>query len=303
MKKKLFFIALLLLVTNTLFAQVSINSDGSAPNPSAMLDVKSTTKGTLLSRMTSAEISAIPSPANGLQVFCTTDSKMYIYYAPGGQWKELAYGSGTINSLFSCGNSFTINHIAGSVAPVNKTVTYEMVTNIPGEPSKCWITSNLGADHQATAVDDGTEASAGWYWQFNLKQGYKHDGNTRTPNTPWINSISENSAWTSNNDPCTIELATGWHIPTYTEWYNVDNIGGWTNWNDLWNSGLKLHAAGCLDGSDGSLANRDSNGYYWSSTQLNAPNGWSLNFSNSSSYMGNFWFKTNGFAVRCVRDY
>ncbi len=79
----------------------------------------------------------------------------------------------------TCGSSLTINHVAGVVAPVTKTVTYGTVTNIPGETSKCWITSNLGADHQATAINDATEASAGWYWQFNRKQGYKHDGTTQ----------------------------------------------------------------------------------------------------------------------------
>ena len=45
-----------------------------------------------------------------------------------------------------------INHLAANgVAPVDKTVTYSTVTGIPGEPTKCWITSNLGASQQATA--------------------------------------------------------------------------------------------------------------------------------------------------------
>ncbi|MEI7897716.1 MAG: hypothetical protein WCJ26_11825, partial [bacterium] len=88
-----------------------------------------------------------------------------------------SYGnSQTFSTLLPTCGTMTINHVAGTTAPVTKTVTYGTVTNITGEPSKCWITSNLGADHQATAVNDGTEASAGWYWQFNRKQGYKHDG-------------------------------------------------------------------------------------------------------------------------------
>jgi len=180
MKKLFFFIVLFLLFSSVLFAQMGINTDNSAPDNSAMLDVKSTTKGVLIPRMTQAQIEAISSPANGLQVFCTTDSKIYVYVSTVGQWKEVAYGTGTIP--FSCGNSITINHlVSGGVAPVDKTVTYGTVTNIPGETSKCWITSNLGADHQATAVDDATEASAGWYWEFNRKQGYKNDGSTVTP--------------------------------------------------------------------------------------------------------------------------
>jgi len=206
----------------------------------------------------------------------------------------------TTSACFTCGASITIDHTAGVVAPVTKIVTYGTVANIPGETSKCWITLNLGASQQATAVNDATEASAGWYWQFNRKQGYKHDGTTRTPNTTWISSISENSDWLPANDPCAIELGNGWRIPIYSEWYNVDNIGNWNNWNGPWNSGLKLHAAGSL--SDGSLFHRGSTGLYWSSVQGDATYGWYLGFSSGYSYMY-INFKAYGFALRCVRDY
>ena len=200
-----------------------------------------------------------------------------------------------------CGTSITINHVAGAVAPVTKTTTYFTDTNIPGELTKCWITSNLGSDHQATSVSDNTEASAGWYWQFNRKQGYKHDGSTRTPNTTWTSSISETSDWLIANDPCNIEIGGTWRIPTYTEWYNVSYTGGWTSWAGPWNSGLKLHAAGDLT-SDGSLNNRGSYGYYWSSAQYDATSGRKLYFNSGSSYM-NTSSKAYGFSVRCVRDF
>jgi len=45
---------------------VAANSD---PDPSAMLDVKSTTKGMLVPRMAATERNAIISPAKGLIVF------------------------------------------------------------------------------------------------------------------------------------------------------------------------------------------------------------------------------------------
>ena len=48
---------------------ISINNDGSSPNPSAMLDIKSTSKGLLLPRLTSAQRKAIVAPAAGLIVF------------------------------------------------------------------------------------------------------------------------------------------------------------------------------------------------------------------------------------------
>jgi hypothetical protein len=73
------------------------------------------------------------------------------------------YGSGTLPQ-FLCGNPITISHLTpGGVAPVDKTVTYYTVNNIPGEPIKPWITRNLGACQQATEVSDATKATAGWY--------------------------------------------------------------------------------------------------------------------------------------------
>ena len=202
-----------------------------------------------------------------------------------------------------CGSSFTISHLAsGGVAPVDKTVTYGTVNGIPGEPAKCWITRNLGASQQDTAVSDNTEASAGWYFQFNHKQGFKHDGTTRTPNTTWISNINETSDWITAKDPCSIELGAGWRIPTYTEWYNVDNTGGWTTWTGPWGSGLKMHAAGRLFYLDGSLSTTRGNiAYYWSSTQSDATIGSGLSFTSGNCGTNNF-NKSLGFSLRCIRD-
>ena len=233
---------------------------------------------------------------------CSTAYTRYI-------WAYNGCGSSTSGTLtqttWACGTcgTITVNHTAGTVAPVSKTVTYGTVINVPGETSKCWITSNLGADHQATAVNDATEASAGWYWQFNLKQGFKHDGTTRTPNTTWISSISENSDWSAANDPCAIELGSGWRIPTYTEWNNVDIIGSWNNWNGPWNSGLNIHSAGRLNQSSGSLEIRGANGYYWTSTQYSVTNAYHLGFSpGDCAVYGPGTSKTMGFNLRCIKE-
>ena len=251
--------------------------------------------------MTQAQIGSIIDPANGLLVFCTTDNKMYIYVSTDVQWKEVTYGTGTITPGFLCGGTITISHMEGSVAPAAKTVTYGTVSNIPGEPSKCWITSNLGADHQATAVNDATEASAGWYWQFNRSQGYKHDGATIAPNTTWITSINENLDWLSANDPCALELGIGWRIPTITEWTNVDVSGSWNDWNGPYGSALKLHAAGYLNDNNGSLQSRGVLGPYWSSTQINGISGGCFYFLNSYSDPATN-FKAFGSSIRCIKE-
>lgn len=207
----------------------------------------------------------------------------------------------TILTPWSCGATLGITHTAGAIAPVNKTVNYGTVqTNLTGS-NKCWITQNLGADHQATSATDATEASAGWYWQFNRKQGYKHDGTTRTPSTTWISSINENSDWLPANDPCALLLGSGWRLPTNTEWTNADQTGGWDNYNETFASVLKLHAAGLLNYSVGSLLSRGSNGLYWSSSQLGSDYGLHLGFSSGYSFM-DFYDKASGFSARCLRD-
>lgn len=60
---------------------IAINGDGSAPDVSAMLDVKSTTKGLLIPRMTASERGAIANPATGLLVYQLNGTTGFYYNA------------------------------------------------------------------------------------------------------------------------------------------------------------------------------------------------------------------------------
>jgi hypothetical protein len=71
--------------------------------------------------------------------------------------------------------------------------------------------------------------------------------------------------------------------------------------NDTWNFGLKLHAAGYLQNSDGSLSERGTAGRNWSSTNYGAGIGRSLGFDDSASLMNNISMDY-GEPVRCLRD-
>lgn len=205
----------------------------------------------------------------------------------------------SLSAQWHCGDTLTLIHVAGDIAPVDKTVNYGTVqTNLTGL-EKCWITQNLGSDHQASSATDATEASAGWYWQFNRKQGYRHDGTTRTPNTPWIGSISEGSDWQVVNDPCALLLGSGWRLPTQSEWSNARANGGWANRNDIYASVLKMHAAGRIYNS---LSGRGTYGYYWSSNQMeNGAYAYFLYFS-GATLSGQNNSKSYGFSGRCLRD-
>jgi hypothetical protein len=303
MRKFTTLIGLVLLLSTCLNAQVAINTDNSSPDNSAMLDVKSTEKGFLPPRMNSSQRNAISSPATGLIIY-NTDS-LSIEFWNGAAWFDIRTGNSyPPPCTWNGSNSFTVNHTSGTVAPVTKTITYGQTQTSLSGASKCWITQNLGSTNQASSADDATEASAGWYWQFNRKQGFKmaDDGTTRTPATSWVSSIDENSNWVPANDPCTIELGAGWRIPTSTEWTNADANGAWANYNDTYNSVLKLHAAGLLYPSVGSLFYRGESGLYWSRSQTNATHAWYLFFLNNNSYMYDFLTKASGNSVRCLRD-
>ena len=85
---------LLSLASNPLISQsniqqtLSVNSTGAAPAASAQLDVSATDKGMLVPRMTSAQRTAIASPATGLLVFDTTTGGFWFYN--GTAWANLS---------------------------------------------------------------------------------------------------------------------------------------------------------------------------------------------------------------------
>jgi len=98
MKKKSFLLIAMMLSAGTLFAQVGINSDGSAPDGSAMLDVKSTNTGVLAPRLTQNQRDAIATPATGLMIF-QTDKTPGFYYYNGANWVVLNSETLSINDL------------------------------------------------------------------------------------------------------------------------------------------------------------------------------------------------------------
>lgn len=80
-------ISFLFLTDNITAQSVGINSDGSLPDASAMLDIKSSDKGLLIPRTDTTTVNGAGTPANGLLIYSPTDGVFY-YYTSGG-WKAL----------------------------------------------------------------------------------------------------------------------------------------------------------------------------------------------------------------------
>ena len=92
-RKQLYLLALTasLCSTRAMAQNVGINEDGSAPNPNAILDVKSFTKGVLIPRVSTSGRLAIPN-TKGLLVYDTTANSFW--YNTGTGWQSFASASG-----------------------------------------------------------------------------------------------------------------------------------------------------------------------------------------------------------------
>src|ERR1700761_9083785 len=108
MKRIFYFSLMLLLIHTSVLAQVGINADASTPDSSAMLDIKSSTRGILVPRMSSTQRNAIKSPAKGLLVYDSSTTTFWFHN--GVSWTEIAAGASgwnlTGNSNLTPGNNF-----------------------------------------------------------------------------------------------------------------------------------------------------------------------------------------------------
>jgi hypothetical protein len=69
-----------ILVHQSQAQSIAINTDGSSPDLSSILDVKSTAKGILIPRLTLAQRSAIAAPATGLMIYQTDNTPGFYFY-------------------------------------------------------------------------------------------------------------------------------------------------------------------------------------------------------------------------------
>lgn len=295
-----FFIITALLTTYLLEAQVSVSSDGSEPDSSAMLDVKSTSKGVLIPRMTTAQRDAITNPEASLLIFNITTQCYEGYSTQDKQW----YSFGCIGSYppgaRHCGGTPT------AIVDVTNPTT-----------GKTWMDRNLGASRVAT---DSTDALAyGDLYQWGrFADGHQcrdsdqtselsstdnpghgdfiatnsfgiHDWRTPKNDNLWqgVNGI---------NNPC----PKGYRLPTEAEWQDELKSWGSTNATGAFNSPLKLPKAGYRDYNLGNFGGSDQVGNYWSST-VQSTNSYYLYFNDNNANL-NQGYRAQGYSVRCIKD-
>ena len=96
-----------------IYGQVAVTTDGTLPDNSAMLDVKSSSTGLLLPRLSAEERNLIPSPATGLIIYNT--SANHINYYSGTKWCQVEITATTISSgLLKPGGGIAVGSFAGN---------------------------------------------------------------------------------------------------------------------------------------------------------------------------------------------
>ena len=105
-------VVMLIIVTgNKVNAQsMGISSSAITPDASSILEMRTSTKGLLMPRLTTTERDAIASPATGLIIYNTTASKFNFYN--GSTWITMFSGSSVVNSVTGTSNRITIGGTA-----------------------------------------------------------------------------------------------------------------------------------------------------------------------------------------------
>jgi uncharacterized protein (TIGR02145 family) len=301
MRTQLIICAILLTLSGLGYAQVAINADNSLPDNAAILDVKSTTRGLLVPRMTETQLRTITNPVNSLLVFCTTDDKFYVYLSASGEWKEVLYGSGTLAP--TCGTPVT---------DVRDGKTYNTVQI----GTQCWMSQNMNI---GTRINNG-----------------QNQGNNSTFEKYCYNDLESNCdvhggiyQWNEMMQYTIVQgvqgiCPAGWHLPTDGEWTTLvtflggpDLAGGkmketgTTHWWSPNTGATNESGFTVLPGSTryytGGFGPLGDRGAFWSST-YNSGAGYNCSYNYDIYYNddnivraeGAMW--VNGFNVRCLKD-
>ncbi|MBC7915908.1 MAG: hypothetical protein H7Y07_17500 [Pyrinomonadaceae bacterium] len=177
MSKAVLFLLFALLCKVGYAQNVGINSTGAAPAASAGLDVDFTNKGLLIPRMTSAQRTAISSPAIGLLVYQTGAGEGFYYNGAGG-WTLLAS-----NSAWGLTGNTGTNPTSNAIGTVDafslafKTSNAERMRITSSGNVGIGTSTFLGSNSEKLLVDAGTgsnniivgKGNVNGFIQLNLK--------------------------------------------------------------------------------------------------------------------------------------
>jgi uncharacterized protein (TIGR02145 family) len=273
--------------------QVGINDDNSLPDTSALLDVKSTSKGVLPPRMTTAQRDAIASPAEGLVIYNADVKGLNLFN--GKAWT-------TLSGKFECGLSqvFDID-------------SNRYNTLLIGQ--QCWLASNLNT---GTRLNLGTAST-----NNGTIEKYCYDD--LTANCDVYGGLYQ---WNEAMQYMLTEgvqgiCPDGWHLPTSAEFETLYNFLGGSEiagaalkeqGTDHWcylntsatnSSGFTGLGAGRILFNPQEYSDKSALAFFWTSTYWDEePSSSFLTLrcdDSSAALYGIDLIPPSSFSVRCVR--
>lgn len=143
MKRQLLFLLMISISATTLAQNVGIGNTTFTPNASSLLELRSTSAGFLMPRMTESQRDAIVNPATGLMIYQTNNTSGYYYYT-GSAWE--AFGAAA-----------SIDNMGDHTATENLVVGVGLGVTDTDEDTKIQLEQNTDEDKIRFRVA-GTEA-------------------------------------------------------------------------------------------------------------------------------------------------
>jgi hypothetical protein len=282
-----------LLSASFCFSQKGIGTN--TPSNVAVLELKSTTKGFLLPRLTKAQRNAI-TPVEGLVVYCTDCVLQGVQVYNGTIWQ--AFKNLSNNNGLTSNSGLVYNEV---VSP---------------DTDRIWLDRNLGATQLATSKTDADSYGGLYQWGRNTDGHQLKTSITTTttatsgePNSNqfilasgaihnnWTDYAGENDLWqgeVNDNNPC----PSGFRLPTETEFLDeVGFFGGTPTAANAYQSFLGLPSSGVRT-TDGVIITTQSR--YWTST-INAASSRGVYIGAASITTQNY-SRSLGAAVRCIKE-
>ena len=245
------------LFTATTFAQVGINTE--TADPSAALDIVSTTGGLLVPRMTETQRDDINPAAIGLMIY-QTDGTAGFYYYNGSSW-EGYYSKNEVDTLIA--NLQT--QITNNAIRVGDIYGGGVVFYLLGPSDTGYVE---GETHGLIAAEqDQSDANTGIQWIIGGDTQTTTNGNTSVligkgqANTE---AMMSQANYTGGAATVCYDYSTTVNGITYNDWFlpSRDELDlMWTNLADSDSSGSNSGV-----GDSGNLGDF-ANSYYWSSTE------------------------------------
>ena len=282
------------LVFTLFFASTIINAQGVVisdeasytPDPSAILDVISTSRGLLPSRMSTTERDAVSAPAEGLIIFNTSSKALEIFNGTG--WSSAT-------TKFLCGTSQIVD-TAGNIYNTIKI------------GKQCWMAENLNTGTRIDGINDQANNSIIEKYCYNNSE----DSCDLYGGLYQWDEMMQYTAAKGAQGIC----PDGWHIPTDAEWCTLEkevdltiecSSTGWrgtdagTKLKQGGSSGFTGLLSGCRN-TGGSFDNFGTGAYYWTSTG-GSSGAWNRYLYDSNSTSARYDdSKAYGLSVRCLKN-